>query len=438
MNLLPGEQGPAGLGSNPAPQAVSQTEQPTAPPVGEPGTAHPITIESEAEAAPEPKTKFVIDSNPPGADVLLDSKPQGKTPLTLRQVTPGTYMLVIKLEGYPDHSEELSAAAAQSLNVFHDFAAAKKALVSSASLSIDSEPSGAVLYINGEKKGRTPLELAELRPADYTLELKLKGYETTQKRISLQPDETLRISLNLVEKPKFGDLSITSQPHGAEVLVNGAYTGITPLVLRRFPVGTYEVLLQKEGYEPVKRELVCKKNVIRSLEANLNMTATFAALQSAHAGDDHMELGDFASAIEAYDRALSLDPQVPAYLQKLSLARRSLLVNQVQDLLSAYETAYEGENMALLGSLLDTADPDFVADQISNAERLFREFDHITITLSDAEINGDNPDEALVKLHLSISAAFAETGVSVQLLDSDQTLTLRKKTEIGWNICAIQ
>ena len=149
-------------------------------------------------------------------------------------------------------------------------------------------------------------------------------------------------------------------------------------------------------------------------------------------------LGKFERAIEAYDRSCSLDPKAQHYFQKLGLARRSLLVKQVQDLLSSYQVAYEDEDAALLASLLDETKSDFVVDQISNAEKLFREFDAIDVSLSDATIQGNEHDGILVGLQLSMSAAFAETGVAVTLLDTNQTLTLRKEPEAGWKICEIQ
>jgi len=404
-----------------------------------PATPEPHKTMGHAAAVVEPQwASAVIDSMPPGAEVFLDSQPHGTTPLTLSKVAPGRHMLAMRLKGYPSHSEEVLIEAERPINVFHDFEAAQGAIIPRGSLVIDSEPPGAAVYVNGEKKGVTRLEMPGLRSAEYTIELRLEDYESLQKRITLLPDENLRISLNLVEKPKFGGLGINSHPRGAEVLLNGTKRGQTPLVLSRLQVGEYEIMLRKKGYKPYKQIVVCEEDSTGIIEASLEMTPKFAAMQSAIVGDRHAKLGDLASAAEAYNRALSLDPQSPAYGEKLKRVKRFLLKREIQDLLSSYEFAYDNENAELLASLIDEGNPEFLSDQMTNAESLFREFDNIDMALSEPKLGIKGPQEVFVEFQLSIDADFAETGLSANLLKANRTLTLRRSPETGWKICAIE
>src|SRR5438552_12958785 len=46
-----------------------------------------------------------------------------------------------------------------------------------------------------------------------------------------------------------GALFITSTPPGAEVFVNGAPKGFTPLTVRELEPGDYEVVLRKDGFQ---------------------------------------------------------------------------------------------------------------------------------------------------------------------------------------------
>lgn len=432
---------PADTGEPPQAEPGPDKEPPAATPDVEPPslTGTPPVIPPGPGPEPEPVwTEVVIESKPSGAEVFFDSESMGKTPLTLTEVPLGKHMLAMKLEDYPDYSGEISADESEPGKIFHDFVAAKEALIPKGSLSIDSEPSGASVYIDGERKGKTPLKISELRAAEHTIKLELDEYEILQKEITLDADENLRMSLNLIEKPKFGDVIITSEPEGAEVVLNGKIKGVTPLTLRRLPVGKYDVVLQREGYEFIQKELVCAKNTATKFNAALSMTPRFAALQAAGAGDNYMELGDFAAAIAAYEKALSLDPQQPVYSQKLDQARRAVMIREMHDLILSYEFAYDSENTMLLASLLNDGDPDFLANQISNADKLFQEFERIDMTLTDVKIDGNNVDEAFVKLHIKISASYAETRVSMDLLEANQTLTLRKNAEAGWRICAIE
>jgi hypothetical protein len=394
---------------------------------------------SDTSLAAEPSwTEVMIRTQPSGAKVFFDSELMGTTPITITEVFVGTHMLTMKLEDYPDYSKEINALESEPTEVFHDFAAAKEALIPKGSLSIDSEPSGARVFLNGDRKGTTPLMLADLRADTYRIRIELDEYETIEKELILNADENLRMALNLVEKPKFGDLFITSAPDNARVMLNDAYKGTTPLTLRRMPVGSYELTLQKEGYESVRKELVCSKNKATQCSATLVMTPQFAALQKAGAGDNHMETGEFASAIVAYEAAIGLDPQQPVYHKKLARARQSLTAKEVHDLLTSYEFAYDSENTALLSSLLNEEDPEFQANQVSNADRLFQEFEDIDMTLSDIKITSQDAGEAAAKLHITISASFAETRKPVNLLETNQTLTLRKNSTNGWRICVIE
>jgi tetratricopeptide (TPR) repeat protein len=348
----------------------------------------------------------------------------------------------MRLEEYPDYSQEVSAEPDASIEVFHDFEAAKRALIPRGSLVIDSEPPGAAVYLNGSEKGRTRLEMRDLRSADYDMELKLEGYEPLQKRISLLPDENLRISLNLVEKPKLGDLMISSSPAGAEAMLNGVRKGLTPLALHKLPVGEYDLTIRMKGYKPYKRLVVCEKDSTAAIEASLEMTPKLAALKSGVVGDQYARRGELARAAAAYNRALSLDPQSPAYRKKLKNVKRSLLKKEAQNLLSSYEFAYDSENSELLASLLDESDPDFVSDQVENAKMLFDEFDNIDMALSEPKFSLEGPGEIAVELRLSIDADFAETGLSAELLNADRTLILRRSQETGpeatWKICEIK
>ena len=93
--------------------------------------------------------------------------------------------------------------------------------------------------------------------------------------------------------------------------------------------------------------------------------------------------------------------------------------------------------MELLVSMLDKSASEFFAKQVSNSEKLFREFDDMALTFSDVIIDIHHDAEVLIKTHLNIGASFAETGASIDLLDSSQMLSLRK-TEDGWKICAME
>jgi serine/threonine-protein kinase len=50
--------------------------------------------------------------------------------------------------------------------------------------------------------------------------------------------------------PPSGSLRVTTQPDGARVLVNGEERGSSPLLLESLPLGTYQVRIESNGFEP--------------------------------------------------------------------------------------------------------------------------------------------------------------------------------------------
>lgn len=417
-----------------------------APPVTiEEPVAQPQRTESTSEMVPEPEAvsvaelaEMVLTTEPRGAEVFVDSEPRGLTPLTLEEMAPGKHLLAMRLEGHPPYGEEISVDTRAPVEVFHDFAAAKEALIPKGSLRIDSDPPGAEVFINGENRGETPLDMPDMLAADYVVKLEREGYRPVRKQITLLPDENLRISLSLAQKPKHGSVRISSSPAGAEVLINGAYKGSTPLILDKLPVGEYDVAIGKNGYKAFRQVFVCTENSEGTIDAALDMTPRFAAMESMIAGDRHAQMGELALAAEAYSRALSLDPEAPAGREKFKSIRRALARKEIKGLLSSYEIAYDSENAELLASLLDASSPGLLSEQVANAESLFREFDNIDMSLSNPRVTHLGPGKVVVEFRLGLSADFAETGASTQLLSVDQVMTFQRSPEAGWKICAIE
>ena len=101
-------------------------------------------------------------------------------------------------------------------------------------LTIESEPVGASVLINGAKLGLTPLELSELEMGSYTVRLEKAGYESEELMAELNT-ESPRASLNVPMRgqarrtPSLATLRVVSTPPGAQVLLDGKPTGTTPL-----------------------------------------------------------------------------------------------------------------------------------------------------------------------------------------------------------------
>lgn len=110
---------------------------------------------------------------------------------------------------------------------------------SRADVEIVSRPPGAMVYFEGEKLERTPYKESVRFGA--TIELRLDGFKTYKATFE-RGNEELGGELTWVP------VTITSEPVGAGVVVDGETVGATPLQLVRTGVSEAEIRLELEGH----------------------------------------------------------------------------------------------------------------------------------------------------------------------------------------------
>jgi hypothetical protein len=126
-------------------------------------------------------------------------------------------------------------------------------------LDVSSTPSGASVYLNGAYKGETrssgPLYITGLAPGSYSTVLKKSGYQdysTTAKIVAGTTAQVAAILQPASTPPTTASAEIYSQPSGADVYINNAYKGVTPLSFENVPIEatkTYSIELRLAGYK---------------------------------------------------------------------------------------------------------------------------------------------------------------------------------------------
>ncbi len=119
-----------------------------------------------------------ITSDPTGASITLNGKKLlAKTPHVVKGLPADkSHGLILKLDGFQKHEEEFDVAPddVSAVHVILD--------PDPGSLAISSSPKGAQVYVNGERRGRTPVKVEGLpRDLDLPVTLKKKGYEDLQR-----------------------------------------------------------------------------------------------------------------------------------------------------------------------------------------------------------------------------------------------------------------
>ena len=110
---------------------------------------------------------------------------------------------------------------------------------------LDSKPEGAQVKIDGQSKGVTPLTTS-LAAGAHVLELSTGG-EPRVIPITVNAGETLGQYVELSGAPMLGRVTISSQPGGAVILLDGQPRGTTPAELSDVSAGDHELVLELNG-----------------------------------------------------------------------------------------------------------------------------------------------------------------------------------------------
>jgi len=149
----------------------------------------------------------LVRSTPAGARVVLDGKEVGMTPVTVRALSFGTHIVRITRDGYLDDERRVSVSAkrpAQSLIVELSRLQDSKpdgsesaATRFTAPLVIESRPPGAIVFLNGDRVGTTPLTLDTVATGSQALRLEMNGYRRWTSSIRVVAGERNRITASL-------------------------------------------------------------------------------------------------------------------------------------------------------------------------------------------------------------------------------------------------
>jgi len=200
-----------------------------------------------------------IISNVDGASVYFDDRYQGQTSdgqltVTVYMAAPVHFYLV-KKPGFTNATGALvmpeAGATTSVLAILRPVPTPTlEPSTVNGSLSVDSSPRGAQIYIDGNYRGISKSTFGQISPGSHTIDAVLEGYYTYTTMIWIEAGITKDIRITLEERPSSPNiLSITSDPTGAFVYIDSVYGGKTPLTFNNLLAGTHEIRLITPGYE---------------------------------------------------------------------------------------------------------------------------------------------------------------------------------------------
>lgn len=198
-------------------------------------------------------TLTVIASEGP-AQVMLDGKLLGVgNPTFTAQVRPGTYELIVRKPGLPEFRQRITVGGGGlTVNAQLGGAAVIPAptptqppVTQSYSLTVNSNVTGADVFINGIQAGRTPF-MGQVARGSYTVVVKAPGYTDYTQGVSVTGAAVVNATLTPIVVP----LNLGNLFPGAEIFLNGAKIGVaggTQFITQVAP-GTYTLTVRAGGF----------------------------------------------------------------------------------------------------------------------------------------------------------------------------------------------
>jgi hypothetical protein len=152
-------------------------------------------------------------------------------------------------------------------------------------IQVQSFPVGAAVYVNNNYVGTTissaALYITQLAPGTYPVRITLANYQPYTVTAVVTADGVYDIRANMVPVTPGatpgtnGQITVRSNPSGANIYLDNAYRGLTPLTLVDIPHGSHTIILKMNGYQDWQSSV----NVLSRSSADVSGTLTASIAQ---------------------------------------------------------------------------------------------------------------------------------------------------------------
>ena len=219
-----------------------------------------------------------VESSPTRASIYLDDNDVSmNTPSRLDSIAPGQHTIEVRKPGYTSYRRDVLVRGDDTLSL-SALLIQEVDQVSFGSLAINSQPSGAVVTIDGKNTGsRTPCTISEITTGQHTVQVSKSGYQTYEFKPNIQSGQTTRASVNLTRTQQ-RDAGRTVQKSyfrvnvdpWAKIYMDGKYVETTPLA-RSIEVtpGNHRIRLENPNFQDWQKTVNFKPGQTVSLDVKL-------------------------------------------------------------------------------------------------------------------------------------------------------------------------
>ena len=229
-------------------------------------TTTPRTV-TTTYGPPGPYGTIYVESSPAGAVIFINGDNEGHAPVTITGLWPGSYNISAELAGFLKYTSITTISGPTRSVVYCPLVPDN----SGNGLYVVSTPVQAKVYLDGVLKGETPLMLSDTASGSHTLQVKSSGYDEWKSTVEVPENGTKTISAilnqNNVDLPQ--GINVSSNPKGAEVMLDGLKKGVTPITLNNIAAGIHILQIDYPGYNSWKSTVDVPETEMREISINL-------------------------------------------------------------------------------------------------------------------------------------------------------------------------
>ncbi len=212
------------------------------------------------------------DADMAGATISIDGQDRGNAPVTF-QARAGRHLVEVAKQGYEKYSEWVTVEEGRTVTLLPQLTAVK---IATARIVVDADVPQASVFLDGKRKGTTPIAIEKLPLGVHTIEVRVADAQPWKKSMMLGAGTTLvhaELAATLPKDPTHAILHIVSKPKGGEVRIDGTTVGLAPLD-RQVSPGNHWIQVRMPGHLPFEQKLDLAAGQSHSIAATLVPSGT--------------------------------------------------------------------------------------------------------------------------------------------------------------------
>ncbi|MFW2387247.1 MAG: PEGA domain-containing protein, partial [Polyangiales bacterium] len=235
-----------------------------------------VLVSSEVLAQQEAPGVVVItasDDATSGAAIRIDGEPSGNVPLR-KTLSPGRHLVQVGKRGFATFSKWVDLVSGQVLTIPVGL---QPEQAKTGSLLITADVTGLAVFIDGQRRGGTPLVVDGLAEGEHLVEIRSpgEGYQPFSEVVTVKANQRTTVDATIRIAPDLGSLRVIANVPGAIIALDGVDIGVAPAAKGGLSPGEHLVTAQASGYESVTQTVT----VIAGRERVVSLRFTTASTE---------------------------------------------------------------------------------------------------------------------------------------------------------------